>query len=624
MKHLLFLLSILCSTSLLAQKINIDSLKHSTLRPEDDTVKVIAYRALTGITLDTDPRQAIAYGKQGIALGKRLKFDKGVAGCYLNTSAAYSSAGRLDSARLYIDTAIVWSRKVGAPARIALAYINRADIKMQQQDFKGTLMDCDTSLFYADQANKNDTKARIFQTIGSVYYHQKDYDKSDEYYHRAYERYQQSNNSRMMAIIMNNIGNVNKHQGKYEAAIANFKQAIEVAGAAGDQTNQPIFYENLGDAYFGNGQLLLAEEAATTSIRYARENKNEIQIANSLNVLTNIFLNTNRTKKALATAAESFELSTRNQLLNVNQIAAEQLAEAYFKSGDFQQAYHYQLINKELSDSLARERFKADVALLQTAHQLNEKESQIALLTQENELHTQKQRQNSIVVTSVSAIALLLVLGVVLLLNRNRISQRVKELELRTRIASDLHDEIGSSLSSIHLLTQLIPRQSESSKRNDLFDTMARNVKETAEKMTDIVWMIKPDESAKGNLQQRMERFAYDICAGKEIELDLNLSETGHERLSMEQRKNIYLIFKESVNNAVKYSGTNKLIVSMEVLANKLILSVKDEGNGFDPDTVNKGNGIDNIKARARELNATISVVSAPAEGTTLTLVMVI
>lgn len=622
-KTALYLLSfILGCSSISAQKINVDSLKQITQRPGDDTVKVIAYRALTGITLNTDPRQAIAYGKAGIVIGKRLKFDKGVAGCYLNTSAAYSSAGRLDTSLMYIDTAIVWSRRVGSPARIALAYLNRADIKMQFQNLKGSLLDCDSSLYYADLANRDDTKARVFQTMGSVYFHQENYSRSAEYYQRAYAMYEQANNSRMMAIVVNNIGNVNKRVGKYKEAIGNFEQALRAAEEAGDETNRAMFYENLGNAYFDNGQLAEAEEAVVLSLRYARESLNEIQTANSLNSMANILQNTNRVGQAIASAEESFRLGTNHQLLNVKQIAAEQLAEGYFKLNNFKEAYRYQTINKALADSLARQRFEDDVAALQTSYQLKEKENQIALLTRENELYTQKQRQNRLVVTGAIVISLLLIVGVLLVLSRNRISQRMKELELRTRIASDLHDDIGSSLTSIHLLSQMIPGQIEGDRRNHLFETMTRNVKETVDKMTDIVWMIKPEEAAQGNLQQRMERFAYDICAGKEVELELSLAPIGRERLSMEQRRNIYLIFKEAVNNAIKYSETARLFASMEATRGELRMIVRDEGKGFDTEAVKGGNGIKNMKARAAELSATLTIDSKPGTGTILTLVM--
>ena len=168
---ILFLLS---GTFLQAQKIDIDSLVRELGKAREDTNKVILYRMLTGTVKNTDPARAIAYGKAGVELGKKLNFDKGIAGCYLNITAAYSDARKLDSALIYIDSAIFWSHRAGDPNRLALAYLNRADFHMQVRNLKQSLIDCDTALRYAEQANNNDRRARILQTIGSVYFIQGD------------------------------------------------------------------------------------------------------------------------------------------------------------------------------------------------------------------------------------------------------------------------------------------------------------------------------------------------------------------------------------------------------------------------------------------------------------------
>ena len=82
--------------------------------------------------------------------------------------------------------------------------------------------------------------------------------------------------------------------------------------------------------------------------------------------------------------------------------------------------------------------------------------------------------------------------------SRYRLRNRMKELELRNRIAADLHDEVGSSLSSIHMLSQIATQQEgDGTKQNDILTRMSNNAKETMEKMGDIVWMIKPQAKAK-------------------------------------------------------------------------------------------------------------------------------
>jgi tetratricopeptide (TPR) repeat protein len=172
----LFAIILLASTlTATAQSKLVDSLTREAETRGNDTGKVNALRMLTGLVRTSNPARAIAYG---IALGRKLNFDRGLAGCYLNLSATYISASKLDSALSYIDTAIGFAQKLADPNRLALAYLNRADIYMHLNNLNQSLKNCDTALKYADQANNDDRRARIYQTIGSVYYTQEKYTES--------------------------------------------------------------------------------------------------------------------------------------------------------------------------------------------------------------------------------------------------------------------------------------------------------------------------------------------------------------------------------------------------------------------------------------------------------------
>ncbi|MCB0777128.1 MAG: sensor histidine kinase, partial [Chitinophagaceae bacterium] len=201
--------------------------------------------------------------------------------------------------------------------------------------------------------------------------------------------------------------------------------------------------------------------------------------------------------------------------------------------------------------------------------------------------------------------------------------QQMKELELRNQIAADLHDEVGSSLSSIHMLSQIAnKKQSEDASQKEILDRMSVNVKETMDKMGDIVWMIKPGEGEGISLKNRMERFAQEVCSSKNIDLNMELGKLETMKLSMPQRKNLYLIFKEALNNAAKYSGTEKIDISIKEENKRLSFMLKDHGKGFDASRIAKGNGLDNMQNRARELNGELKINSAMDEGTIIQLDM--
>jgi two-component system sensor histidine kinase UhpB len=599
---------------------NKDSLLAVIHKPTEDTGKVLAYHVLAAITVGTSPTEAIAFSKTGVQLGKKLKFDRGVASCLLNIAYCYSAMGKLDSALPYIDSAISYYRKTDAPGRIITAYLNRADYNLQLLRFNESMADCDTAMQYAEKADRGDAIGRVYQTIGSIYFLQGNYEQSRVYYEKAYPFFEKVGNIIMMTNTLNSIGNVYKQTKEYDRSIASFEKAINLAVGIGNENNVSMYYSNLSDVWYEKGDKAKAELNAIKAVEYGRTQKNDLQVAMAQNVLGNIYLITNRINEAIKVAQESFNFSVKNKASEVGLKAAEELAEGYFKVGNYREAYKFIEISKKLNDTLAQQKFDKDVAIMQTNFKVSEKDREILLLNKDSQLQKQQLNQQHYLMITSAAIAILVLAGVWLFINRNRLRQRMKELELRNQIAADLHDEVGSSLSSIHMLSQMAAQQDNDTKHKDILARMNSNAKETMDKMGDIVWMIKPGESEAEGLKQRMERFAYEICSSRNISTSIELDELEKVKLTMEQRKNVYLVFKEALNNAVKYSGTQKADIKITSQNKELTMLVRDYGKGFRPDTTGEGNGLNNMKNRAKALNGKLDIASGTGNGTSIQL----
>jgi two-component system, NarL family, sensor histidine kinase UhpB len=365
------------------------------------------------------------------------------------------------------------------------------------------------------------------------------------------------------------------------------------------------------------GNYTQAEKYADKAMEYAVLQHNE-----NLEALANVFKGNVYSKqkrydeaiKVLSKALSYYqEIEDQNRIFNT----ADLLAEVYDLAGNPAKAYEYIRIGKAANDSLVKWRYDDDVAAMQTKFRVKEKDNEIQLLAKDTELQRQKLERQRLLIITVAVIAVLALAGAWLLMNRRKLKQQMKELELRNRIAADLHDEVGSSLSSIHMLSQMAT-QGNGTVNHDILTRMSSNAKETMDKMSDIVWMIKPGETEGVSLRQRMESFAYEICSSKNINVQTRLSDLETATLDMEQRKNIYLIFKEALNNAVKYSGTGKIDISLAVENNELVMEVKDFGKGFENSGVKKGNGLDNMRYRAREMGASYEILSSENNGTTI------
>ena len=198
--------------------------------------------------------------------------------------------------------------------------------------------------------------------------------------------------------------------------------------------------------------------------------------------------------------------------------------------------------------------------------------------------------------------------------------QRAIELErLRTRIATDLHDDIGATLSSISMYSDAVKKQVKEKLPHlePILNKMGENSREMVTNMSDIVWAINPGNDDGEKLVQRMEKYARDLCAVKNVKLHFEGDEKLNEsKLPLEHRKNIYLIFKEALNNSLKYAETENISVSIYKNGNNLFLSIKDDGKGFNYDTIKQGNGLKNMKARANEIEAVVEISSEPGRGT--------
>ncbi len=624
LKLLLSLLLTGCfAEAVIGQQMNIDSLTKALATAKEDTNKVNILANLSRAVKFTDLTKAIEYGKQGIGLAEKIGFNAGAANSYLNTSTAYIFSDKLDTALLYLDTALGFAHVVGDKNRLGLAYLNRADIYRQLQNFNQSLKNCDTALKYADQANNDDVRARVNQTFGAVFYSQQLHQQGIPYYTTALELYRKTGNLRMSAAVLNNLGLMYKALKDYTIASRVTMEAIHITDSLKDITNLSIYNSNLGEIYSQMGNYAMAQHYAKISMEYAVMQHNDKLIANAWINEGNVLMKLKRYKEAIAVLEKAYVIFRDTEDINQLATTTDLLAEAYSLTGDYSKAYEYMALYRTANDSLVKWRYDDDIAAMQTKFKVIEKDKAIEILARDKELQQQKIARQHLIMVGSAVIGLLALGGIWLAINRYRLKQRMKELELRNQIAADLHDEVGSSLSSIHMLSQMAAsQQSSNTQQQDILARMSSNAKETMDKMGDIVWMIKPNETEAGSLKQRIERFACEICSSKNVALDMQLNDLEKTKLSMEQRKNIFLIFKEALNNALKYSGTGSIEIKVITENKRLALQVTDHGKGFDIATTGRGNGLDNMRNRAKELHGELLINTVAAGGTTVKLKM--
>lgn len=217
------------------------------------------------------------------------------------------------------------------------------------------------------------------------------------------------------------------------------------------------------------------------------------------------------------------------------------------------------------------------------------------------------------------AVAFIIVSSGLYALYNYRLEQAMKLQAVRNRIASDLHDEVGSSLSSITIGAQLAARLSpEASEQvRGLLARMGETSSQSLRSISDIVWAIDPKNDEGEALVKRMRRIAQELLESKGIDVSFDVGPGVEElKLPMNARKEIVLIFKEAVHNASKYSGAQLVQVLLHRRNAALSLSVKDDGKGFDPALHPDGHGLGGMRRRAGTIGAELTLNSAPGMGT--------
>ena len=608
---------------ILSQNPERDSLLLLLPQLKEDTNKVNLLREVGISIIYQNPPEAIPWFRKAIILAKKLNFNPGLERSFAAHSTAYAFSGKYDSAVLYIDTAIHYAKMVGDAGRLALVYLNKADGLQNLNKYAATLNYCDTALRYAEKSGNKDRLARIYDIMSDVYRTQKQYPQALSHLDKALALYKQMDNIQMTALVYYSKGSIYFNTNKEDSAILYLQRAIFIADSINDIQNLSTYHGELSRIYIKQKKYKEAEVVLQKALVYAKQTGNTVQEAVIHSFLYELYDAQNNLSKAIPAALAAYNILKAGNDLGRRQGITALLADAYYKMGNMVEAFRFLKTSKELNDSLVKMRFNEETAQLQTTFQVAQKDKEIQLLGKDNEIQQQKLNQQRFLLFISAVIGLLVFTGIFLFINRNRLQQKMKELELRNQIAADLHDEVGSSLSSIHMLSQMAIRQpGNDAAQNDILSRMRNNAKETMDKMGDIVWMIKPGEKEENSLKQRIESFAYEISSSKNIDTDLNLEELENVKLTIAQRKNIYLVFKEAINNAVKYSGTRKIDIIIHKLDKQLTLNIKDYGIGYNPETSGRGNGLSNMKNRAKELNGQLEIFSAPATGTTVQLIV--
>jgi ligand-binding sensor domain-containing protein len=215
---------------------------------------------------------------------------------------------------------------------------------------------------------------------------------------------------------------------------------------------------------------------------------------------------------------------------------------------------------------------------------------------------------------------LLAIFGIGILVTRIRFWHLLEIERIRLTIASDLHDEMGSNLSSISVDSQQLMRNKKiNSEGFELASDIYKTTNETIDSIRDIIWFINPKNDGGENTVFKMKEKAASLLAG--IRWTFEISDDLHlDSIKLEARRNIFLIYKEALTNIVRHSSASSCTIKLEKKINSLQMSICDNGDGFNIADTKKHGGLENIYYRAKKIHAEVDITSEKGKGTCLIL----
>lgn len=529
------------------------------------------------------------YLDRAVTLAKEHMLYAFEAGLYNDLGNLYRDEDDLQTAlTYYFQSATLYKDHVGDDAGLSRALSNVANVHYLLRNY-------DKALDYIDQSNDIARKTSHFRGVaynhklaGRIYRQKKDLPKALEEYQAALAAYQTSNDRFNMSETLLGIGNL-RYDGKdYEGAINDYQRGLAAARSIGVKSLIAYCYSALGFAHYSLKRWRLATAYMDSTRVTAAATKKPYLLMDAYQILGSIEEEQHHYEKSLA--------------------------------------YVYQYI--ALKDSLTTAENRQAIEDAEARYQNDRKTAEIELLRKDQEIQATMLQRNRIITAGVGLTLLAVVIIGSLVFNRYKIlnvTKRQIELErVRNQIARDLHDDIGSTLSSINIISQLALKEDGREKPvTSHFQRIHDHSSRMMENMADIVWSIHPENDSMEKVVAKMKEFCGEILETKDILYSFeNVELLSGITLNIESRKNLFLIFKEIINNAAKYSQATSIKIVFSKSHGGWTMDIADNGRGFDKAAVKKGNGLINIQKRAAAMNAVANLLTDPGKGTTITMQM--
>jgi signal transduction histidine kinase len=632
-----------------------DSIENILKTTKDDTAKVSLLLKAFQNQKFTLPDKAFNYCRQAIEIAKRIRYSAGIANGYLALGGYYSdikndSPNAIKAYQL-ADSIYHLSNNAKSKEGIGAIQHSLGTIQLRQGNYSEAAQYFMKASRILDSLNNKTILPKTYNNLSSLYSFLKQHDKAEFYALECVKLAEETKNIPLISVGSITLASALIEQKKYKEAFPHIIKAKEVAQKRNDHYVLELAYFNLASYYsFYKKDYAQAVGNAEKALEEAKLLGNPWEEARVLDNLSGFYFYNKQFEKAKASALKALELSRSIKFQEIELGALHFLAQTEAYSGDSKSAYNHLLQSWDLKDSVFNEESQRQINYMEAIYQTEKKEKEIL------KLHTEKQineltikRRNSIILTLFVTIVLLL--GISFLIYRNikhkrAISEkllelekhRVKELENerllfatqsvlkgeeteRKRIARDLHDGLGGLLSGAKVAFNNMKGNVVLSDENvNAFNQALNMLDNSIAELRRVAHNTMPEALMKLGLKDTLKDFCDEL--GKVNPMHIDFQFYGQfERVDSNLEINSYRIIQELVNNAIKYSEAEELVVQMIQEPKRLCFIIMDNGKGFDIKDIqhSKGIGLASVQSRVDSFNGLLEINTKPEKGTEIT-----
>ncbi|WP_224995733.1 tetratricopeptide repeat protein [Cesiribacter sp. SM1] len=589
-----------------------DSLKRLLEEETNDSIRAALHREL-GLEYKraSEPDLAIEQYKKSLAISTRLKDSESMAKCYNNLGSVYNIKGEFDLALNSYLNSLRLNEELGDKGGQMKNHINLGNFFAGQRNFEKAEGHYSRALELVDPGRDLNYEALLNLNLGGIntdpHNNKADQDKAILYFEKARVAFTKLEDPVRLAGVANNIGVVKEQQGKFREAYDSYYQALEIRRQIQDLPGVAQSYFNLGN------------------IKYLLSDFNKALDFYKLSL------------------AEARKIKARNQV----QDALHGISATYASMKEHQKAFEYRLEYELLKDSLYNEEKSRQLAELETQYETEKKDKE--LIVKEASIKQKTAERNTYMITLAITVILSIVVIVVYHqrqraisqlalkneeLHKRRISEMLKEQEIksinamlegqdreRKRIAEDLHDRLGSTLSAVKLHLHALDGGIKQDAPLLLYQRVNGLLDKAVTEVRDIAHNMVSGVLTKFGLVAALQDLKETIEATNQVRVEIMVHNLD-ERLEGHVEIHLYRIIQELVSNILKHAKATEIIIQLNKHNHELLLMVEDNGVGFNPGaaSLKKGMGLRNIESRVSSLGGSLSIDSGRGGGTTTTI----